>query len=346
VDCKQFDGQVVRLERFKDIADKFVRVRLTRIDNLDLSLFEFDYDLTMMIFFLNAEEKVYARYGGRDARNADARQSLDGLRYTMQSVLAMHERSAKEFAPRTPDAPKSARPGGFGKGGGKGCMHCHQVRERLNEQLKRTGQWEREMFWRYPMPDTLGIELDVQRSNVAKRIKDASPAASIGLKPGDLIKRLNGVPIHSFGDAQFALEHAPKSGAIDIAWQRGKEAHTGKLALAEGWRKADVSWRPSIQWFVPNIRISGADLDADERKKLGLTEKQLAFRQRDAISQQARDAGIRPGDIILGVDEKKLDLDMVGFQYYIQRNYFEGDRVTVNLLREGTALKIPVKLLR
>ena len=92
MDCRDFDGQVVRLERLKDLADKFVRVRLTRVDNLDLNLFEFDYDLTMMVFFLNAEEKVYARYGGRDARNADSRQSLAGLHATMQSVLAMHAR--------------------------------------------------------------------------------------------------------------------------------------------------------------------------------------------------------------------------------------------------------------
>jgi len=341
VDCKQFDGQVVRLERFEDVADKFVRVRLTRIDNQDLSLFEFDYDLTMMIFFLNAENKVYARYGGREPKNADARQSLDGLRYTMQSVLAMHEQAEKEFAPRTKGAPSSAR-----AGGGKGCMHCHQVRERLNDELKRTGKWEREMFWRFPMPDNLGIELDVNRSNIVKKIKDATPAANVGLKPGDLVKRLNGVPIHSFGDAQFALEHAPKTGAIDIAWVRGGETHSGKLTLIDGWRKSDVSWRPSIQWFIPNIRISGTDLTADERKPLGLTDKQLAFRQRDAIAMQTRDAGIRPGDIILGVDDLKLDLDMIGFQYYIQRNYFEGDRVTVNLLRDGTRMKIPVTLLR
>ena len=61
---------------------------------------------------------------------------------------------------------------------------------------------------------------------------------------------------------------------------------------------------------------------------------------------QARDAGIRPGDIILGVDSKKLDLDMAGFQHYIQRNYFEGDRVIVNLLRDGKRMDIPVTLLR
>ena len=340
MDCKQFDGQVVRLERFQDIADQFVRVRLTRIDNLDLSFFEFDYDLTMMIFFMNADQKFYARYGGRDPSSADARQSLDGLRYTMQSVLAMHKQEDKEFAPRTKDAPKTAR------AGGKGCMHCHQVRERLNDELKRTGKWERDMFWRYPMPDNLGIELDVNRSNIVKKIKEKSPAAALGLQPDDVVKRLNGVPIHSFGDAQFALEHAPKIGAIDIGWLRGKESLAGKLVLADGWRKSDVSWRPSFQWYIPNIRISGADLDTDARKALGLNDKQLAFRQRDAISIQARNAGIRPGDIILGVDDKQLDLDMIGFQYYIQRNYFEGDRVIVNLLRDGKRMGIPVTLLR
>lgn len=343
MDCRQFDGQVVRLDRIKDIANDFVRVRLTRIDNLDLSLFEFDYDLTMMVFFMDANERVYARYGGRDAKNADNRQSLEGLRYTMQSVSAMHKQEQKEFAPRTPNAPTSARNSFGGKGGGR-CMHCHQVRERLNAELKRKGEWTREMFWRYPLPENLGFALEVNRGNIVQSVADASPAQKAGLKTGDLMRRLNGVPIHSFGDAQFALEHSPKSGAIDIAWLRDGKQATGKLALTEGWRVSNVRWRPSIQWFIPQPRISGTDLDAKERKALGLTEKQLAFRQRDAISQQARDAGIRPGDIILGVDNRKLDLDMGGFQYFIQENYFAGDRVTVNLLRDGKRMDIPMTL--
>ena len=100
---------MVRLEKINDVADNFVRVRLTRIDGEDLNLFEFDYDLTFMVFFLNAEEQVYARYGGRDAKDADNRLSLAGLRYTMQSVLQMHQREQKEFAPRSHEAPKYAR---------------------------------------------------------------------------------------------------------------------------------------------------------------------------------------------------------------------------------------------
>ena len=101
---------MARLERIEDLADKFVRVRLPRIDWVDLNLFEFDYDLTFMAFFLNAEEQVYARYGGRDANNPDSRQSLAGLRYTMRSVLQMHEGNEKTFAPRLRKASRFLRP--------------------------------------------------------------------------------------------------------------------------------------------------------------------------------------------------------------------------------------------
>src|SRR5436190_6822762 len=107
----------------------------------------------------------------------------------------MNEQKEKEFAQRTPDFPTSARKGG--KGGG--CMHCHQVRERLNEQIKQAGKWTREMFWRFPLPENVGIELEVNRGNIVKKVTPKSPADAIGIKPGDLVKRLNGVPIHSFG---------------------------------------------------------------------------------------------------------------------------------------------------
>jgi len=54
-------------------------VRLDRIADSDLKIFEFDYDLTMMVFFINADEQVIGRYGGRDADGPDTRQSLAGL---------------------------------------------------------------------------------------------------------------------------------------------------------------------------------------------------------------------------------------------------------------------------
>jgi predicted metalloprotease with PDZ domain len=345
VDCREFDGQVVRLEGIKDVADKFVRVRLTRIDNVDLNLFEFDYDLTFMVFFLNAEGKVYARYGGRDAESADSRQSLKGLAYTMKSVLDMHGREKKEFAPRSHEGTRYIRevsgPRRFGR-----CVHCHQVKEIFHADLQRKGKWSRDLAWRYPLPENLGLTLEVDRGNVVKGVTKKSAAAAAGLKAGDVIRRLGGVPIHSFGDAQFALDIAPRAGSLEVVWQRGGKVLKEKLALRDGWRKTDISWRPSMQRLLAAARLYGTDLTTREKKALGLSAKQLAFRQKDYVPAQARAAGIRAGDIILGVDGQRLEMDVDEFLSHVKATYLVGDRVTVNLLRDGKRLNLPMTFLR
>ncbi len=306
----------------------------------------------MMIFFLNAEEKVYARYGGRDAEGPDTRQSLAGLHYTMHSVLAMHEQKEKTFAPKTSDSPRYLREAGGGFGGGRGfggggrCLHCHQVKEVLNANAQRSGKWTSDLVWRYPLPENLGMTLEIDRGNVIKMVKDRSAAAVTGLKVGDLLQRLNGVPIHSFGDAQYALDRAPKTGTIEVEWKRGDKVLKEKLTLAEGWRKTDITWRPSMQRMLPAARLTGPDLTAEEKKALGLSAKQLAFRQKENVSSQAKAAGIQGGDIILGVDGKMLEMDNDEFLSYVRSNYIIGDRLAVNLIRAGKRMNLPMTLTR
>jgi predicted metalloprotease with PDZ domain len=309
-------------------------VRLTNIDTLNLSLFEFDYDLTFMIFFLNADGKIYARYGGRDAEGADTRQSLAGLRYTMKSVLEMHARAQKTFAPTSGQAPRTVREVAGALGTGR-CFHCHQAKEILIADLQNKGKWIQEMYWRYPLPENLGFELEVDRGNVVNKVKEKSPAGVAGLKKGDVVRHLNGVPIHPFGDAQYALDTAPRTGAIDIVRQRGDKVLKDKLALRAGWRKTDISWRPSLRYLIPSVRLWGADLTAEEKKALGLSPKQLAFRQKTVVAPQARAAGIRAGDIILGIDDERLETGVSEFVSYVPRFYLIGDKVRVNLIRDA-----------
>jgi serine protease Do len=325
------------------VADRFVRVRLPRIDNLDLRLFEFDYDLTMMIFFLDSEDRVYARYGGRDGDSAEKRQSLDGLRHTMQSVLRMHENANREFVPQSPDAPRSLREVLPNRRGGR-CLHCHEVKEAINADLRRKGRWTGESPWRYPLPDNLGLVLDVDRGGTVKTVAPKSPAALLGLKPGDVVHRLNGLPVHSFSDAQVALDRAPKSGSVEIAWRRDGKVLTEKLSLPEGWRRTDLTWRPSMSTQIPSLPLYGKDLSDEEKKALGLPPKRLAFRQKEEVSTRARAAGFKGGDIILGVDGKELEMDVIGLLRHVQRNYLLGDQVRVNILREGKPLAVPLTL--
>jgi hypothetical protein len=308
-----------------------------------VNLFEFDYDLTFMVFFLNAEGRVYARYGGRDAAGPDHRQSLAGLRYTMQSVLRVHGAAEKTFAPRSEAAPRLVRwRSGFRRGGR--CLHCHQVKETLNADLQRQGKGAPDLAWRYPLPENVGLVLEVDRGNVVKEVLPGSPAAAAGLKVGDVLRRLGDVPVHSFADVQFALDRAPAAGSITAAWQHDDGTRTGRLAVAEGWRRTDITWRPSVRHLVPSPRLYGKDLTAAERKALGLSPKQLAFRQRDSLSRQAEQAGVRADDIILGFDGRRPEMDAYDFLHYVASHYLVGDQVTVNVLREGKRLDLRMTL--
>src|SRR5262249_19570387 len=160
-----------------------------------------------------------------------------------------------------------------------------------------------------------------------------------GLLAGDVVRRLGNVPIHSFGDAQHALDLAPKTGSLSLAWQRGDKLLEGELRLLEAWRKTDLTWRPSIRHLMASARLYGTDLPAAEKKALGLTARQLAFRQKDLVPEQARAAGIRGGDIILGFDDQTLEMDVDAFLRHVRGNYLVGERVSVDVLRDGQRLK-------
>lgn len=343
MDCSEFDEQVVRLRNFEDIADEFIRVRLAAIEPLDLKVFDFDHDLTFMVLFMNAEQRVYARYGGRCEQGPDARQSLEGLRSTMKSVLAECKSDSPRFAPKQPGKPflirEVAPPRGLGR-----CIHCHQAKEVVYHDLDRKGKWNTDLAFRYPVPENVGLKLDVNRSQIVTDVVADSPAEAAGLKAADRLLVVDQVPIHSEADVRFALDRAPKRGSIDVTWQRDGRQLSEKLKLSDRWKRTDISWRPSLQNFVAICRIYGKDLNGSEREELGLTKTQLAFRQKSNVPAAARKAGIRGGDVILGFDDNELDMTAYEFLLHVRSNYLKGETVKVNVIRNGRKLRLTMKL--
>jgi hypothetical protein len=317
-------------------------VRLTRIQDQDLNLFEFDYDLTMMIFFLDpTAKKVYARYGQRNAQSADVLQSPAGLDHTMKSVLAMHAQDDRQFAPRTVEEARYVSEVQGAKA--RGCFHCHNVRESLNRELRLTGQWTNDKAWHFPLPDNIGITLEVNRGNVIAAVKPKSPADQAGLQKGDQLTFAGAVPIHSIADMQFALEHLPAKTELKLQWLRAGVAQDAVVALDQDWRRGDIRWRPSMQGFVPSLSLSGPNLNAEERSGLGLTATQLAFRQSTALGTRARVAGFAAGDIILGVEGRPLDnMEDTQFFYWLQSQYLIGEQVRFEIVRDGKRMVLPV----
>jgi serine protease Do len=312
---------------------------------VDLDLFDFDYDLTWMGFFLHPDGTIYGRYGGRDADSADSRLSLAGLRYALEAALARHRRTdfqsdpAKTKPPRTVEQYPAAR-----RFPERACIHCHQIYDLRRESLQAAGKWKLDELWVYPLPENIGLTLDVDRGDRIAHVAADSPAARAGLQAGDRLLTIDNRSIASFADVQYALHRAPARGTLTLAWQHENETRKRELTLSEGWRKTDISWRWSLRGVDPPPWVHGDDLSAEEKKALGLSAKRLAFRQGPFVSELARQAGIRQNDIILGVDGKQLDMTERQFGAYIRLNYRVGDRVIYNILRRGKRLDIALTL--
>ncbi len=316
-------------------------MRLLHIAGADLNVFEFDYDLTWVAFFMSPDERVYGRYGGRVASGADDRLSLPGLNYAMKAALAQHK--AGEMPPPKPEG--SQRAEGFPAARReRGCIHCHQVAEFHREALQSAGKWNREERWVYPPPENVGISLDLDRADHVKSVTKDSPAAKAGLAAGDVLRRLNRYRVASFGDAQFALHKAPAKGSVPMVWQRDGKEMSGALEVAEGWRKTNLTWRASIIELLPSLSLFGDDLSAEERKALGLSQKRLAFRQGERVQRSLAAAGVKAGDVVIGLDGAAMEMTMKEFLGHMRRNYLVGDKVTLNVLREGQRVDIPLTL--
>jgi hypothetical protein len=327
------------------VADQFVLARLERITGVDLQLFEFDYDLTWMAFFLNAEEKVYGRYGGRDAKSTDARLSLVGLRFALESALEKHKKDPKAKREDRPEKPLLAEQYAAAKKlGARECIHCHQVYEFRRFDAKQAGSFKREDLWVYPLPENVGLVLDNDQGNTVRTVTADSAAAKAGLRAGDVLQTLNGFSVASSGDVQHALHRGPPKGELPLAWQRDGKPMTAKLQLAEGWRKTNWTWRPSMLDILPSLSLFGDDLTDKEKKALGLGEKRLAFRQDKTVGADAKKAGVQAGDVIVGIDDQTMEMTMLEFLAYIRRNHLVGDKITLNLIRDGKRVNLPIQL--
>ncbi len=225
-------------------------VRSPRIayGRLDLNIFDFDYDLTWMAFFLNADGKVYGRYGGRDGTSATSRLSLQGLRYAMSAALAKHRQQGGGNTGGTARSPFFAENiPGITQFKTDSCVHCHQIYGARRANLVKAGKWTNDMFWVYPLPENVGLTLDNNQGNLVRAVAANSAASRAGFKVGDFVQTLNGTSVASFGDAQYALHYSPSKGTIPVSVLRDGKTLTGNLELADGWRKTDLSWRPSLR---------------------------------------------------------------------------------------------------
>ena len=345
--------------------EKFICVRVVQGNGLDLSLFQFDYDLTFAAFLFNADRTLYARYGTRsDFKQAERDISLESFGLALAGALELHKNyPANKATPAGKQAlpsPRFKTPEEFPSLSGRfqskvdfegkvvqSCIHCHQVREAERKVARTAGQPLTDaQLYPWPMPDAVGLALDPKEKAKVARVAVNSSAAKDGFKAGDEIIALAGQPMLSIADVQWVLHTAPEPWKISAEVSRAGKKQSLTLTLAPGWRRgSDIGWRPS-SWDLRRSAFGGIKMDdlsdADRKTRgLGTTELALHFKHVGEYGDHAlaKKAGFKKEDVLVAVDgqtKRMTESDL----FAVMLAKPAGSKVPATVLRGGERLNL------
>ncbi len=369
-DCSSFDAEVAQgNEVIKELArTAFVPVRQVEMKGVDLSLFEFDFDLNWAAVFVNADGVIYGRYGTQSAEGADAYNSIASLRKAMVRALEFHAEypgNAQQFAAKKPQ-PKPYRtalemPGLPRKNRYRqqtardNCIHCHNIHDAQQNAAYANGTFSREMLYRYPLPENIGLSIQRDDGRIIEAVNPAGVAAKTGLRSGDEILKVNGQPILSIADIQWVLHGLSNAGdQVRIEAKRQVSADATAVVLASiqldsGWKETDISWRGSMWSLQPRPGFWAVGVEDSEKSRYGISPegKGLHVRWINRGIQGGRasyESGLREGDVIVGINGKPLEWNEIEFQSNVRLNMKVGEVIRYQVKRKDKIIEIVTPL--
>ncbi|MGK0187152.1 MAG: serine protease Do [Verrucomicrobiales bacterium] len=340
----------------------FVAVRVIQANAMDLKLFQFDYDMSFAVTFLNADRTVYGRFGTRNgnAEAADDDISIEGLTAAMTAALQLHKNypenreTLADKQPRQgvkyPVPEKIPTMGKYksvldyeGKVAGS-CIHCHSIRDQQRRIVRDAGEvlGLRELS-PWPMPSVLGIRMDPKQRATVLTVTGDSSAASSGLKSGDHILSANGQPLLSTADLQWTLHQMAENAALSLDITRNGTPQRISISPQKKWRESsDITWRVST-WDLRRMALGGMRLERipDEERaernlpaadKMALLAKNVGQYGEHAT---AKKAGLKKGDIIIEFNGNNSDTTESALIKNIASTLKRNAEIKVTYLRDG-----------
>jgi serine protease Do len=362
--CMGIDQSILTSKELQPVLDQFVCVRVINANALDLSLFQFDYDLSFSTLIFNADRTLYGRFGSWQHQKDAMDDSTATYKAALEAALAIHKNfpankdslASKQGGPAPFKVPveiptlaeKYKRDLDWSGKVVQSCVHCHQVGDAFRAWYRNQNKpIPPELLYPMPSPETIGISLDATSGLKISDVAAGSAAAKAGLAKGDDIASVNGAPPISVADFAWALHRSPESGALKVSVRRDGAAKDVSVPLDEGWReKSDISSRVGF-WQLRGMAGGGlmlTDLTDAERDARKLDKTSLAMLVKRVgeygIHAAAKKAGFLKDDVLIsidGMDKRQTEAELLG--QLLLKHPQKGD-VKATVLRGETKVEL------
>jgi serine protease Do len=185
--------------------------------------------------------------------------------------------------------------------------------------------------------------LDRPRGALVSSVEKDGPASRAGLLPGDVILGVNGHPIERYGELSGSIAAMkPGSDATLQVWRGGKQQ-------AVSVKIAELKEQQQTAANTPRGKPGGRQ--TDQATQLGLTVRQLEPQEKEQVQTAgtlvvedvtgpAAAAGVQPGDIILGINGKRVKTS----KELQDAAKSSGKNVALLIQREDAQIFVPLRI--
>ena len=367
--CAGIDAQVLEEKALVPLLEQFVCVRVIDANALDLSLFQFDYDLSFSTMFFNGDGTIYGRYGSWTHQHDPMDRTTAGFKSALEGALAIHRGypankaslAGKQGGPIPFKTPVEI-PGLAGRykaeldWEGKvvqSCVHCHQVGDAIRTSYREQGKAvPEEWVFPFPKPETIGLTLAPDHAARVESVATGSIAEEAGLRAGDDLLSLGGQPIISPADVSWVLHRFSGAGKIFAVARRGNALVMNvALTMPAGWRESsDISKRVGT-WPMRGMALGGMileDLGDEDRAKLGIARDRMALRAKfvgqNGKHAAAKNAGFQKEDVVTELDGSSARTTESALIGRLLKNHKPGESVKAAVLRGASRLEFSLPM--